>query len=100
MISFRKLRWDEWNIAHIARHNVTPDEVEEVCHGDPVIQTGKKGRKLVLGPTKANRIVLAVLDPEGKGKYYPVTARDASKKERKLYKQEKEVEENDKKQNS
>lgn len=82
---------------HIARHNVAPEEVEEICHGDPIVQTGKKGRKLIIGPTKQKRIVLVVLDHEGKGRYYPVTARDASRKERKLYKQEKEVQENEKK---
>lgn len=81
----------------IARHNVAPEEVEEICHGDPIVQTGKKGRKLIIGPTKQKRIVLVVLDHEGKGRYYPVTARDASRKERKLYKQEKEVQENEKK---
>lgn len=100
MALIRKLRWDEWNIAHIKRHNVTPEEVEDICHEDPIIQSGKKGRKLVIGPTKQNRMIVAVLDPEGQGKYYPVTARDASRKERKVYKQEKEVQENEKKQNS
>ena len=79
-----------------------PEEVEEICHGDPLVQKGKKGRKLVIGPTSTNRMIAAVLDPEGKGQYYPVTARHASRRERKLYKQEKEVQENDKtkKQNS
>ena len=34
MIVIRRLIWDSWNITHIARHDVTPDEVEDVCHGD------------------------------------------------------------------
>ena len=33
MIVIRRLVWDTWNIVHIARHDVVPDEVEEVCHG-------------------------------------------------------------------
>lgn len=98
MTFIRKLRWDEWNIAHINRHNLVPEEVEETCNDDPLVQAGKKGRKLVIGPTKKNRMITVILDPEGYGKYYPVTARDASRKEKKLYKQEKEVQENDKNQ--
>jgi hypothetical protein len=36
MIFIRRLVWDSWNVAHIARHEVTPDEVEEVCHGEHI----------------------------------------------------------------
>jgi hypothetical protein len=32
----QKLIWDEWNISHIARHDVSPEEVEQVCHGKPI----------------------------------------------------------------
>jgi len=89
MLFIRRLIWDSWNIEHVARHQVTPDEVEEVCHGDPVVQEGKKGRSLVFGPTKAGRMLTVVLDPEGRGLYYPVTARPASRKERAVYTSEK-----------
>jgi len=27
--------WDQGNLAHIAKHKVTPDEAEEVVLGDP-----------------------------------------------------------------
>ena len=91
VILIRKLRWDDWNITHIARHKLTPEEVEDMCHKDPLIQAGKKSRILLIGPTAKSRMITVILDPEGKGKYYPVTARDASRKERKLYKEEKEV---------
>lgn len=57
MIFIQKLRWDQWNIAHIARHNVIPEEVEEICHRDPLVQKGKKGRKLVIGSTSTNKII-------------------------------------------
>lgn len=33
MIIVRELIWTERNIDHIARHNVTREEVEQVCHG-------------------------------------------------------------------
>jgi uncharacterized DUF497 family protein len=28
--------WDEANVAHVARHNVTPEEVEQVFTNDPM----------------------------------------------------------------
>ena len=86
MINISKLIWDSWNVAHIARHNVTPEEVEQVCHFDPVVQKGKKGRLLVFGPTNNGRMLVAILDKEEeKDVYYPVTAYKASKKLAKLY---------------
>jgi len=33
MIKIRKLIWDKWNINHITKHNVTKDEIEELCNG-------------------------------------------------------------------
>ncbi|MDO8487191.1 MAG: hypothetical protein Q7S45_02785 [Candidatus Curtissbacteria bacterium] len=86
MISIHKLVWDWWNIAHIARHSVTAEEVEQVCHIDPVVQKGKKGRLLVFGPTETGRILAVILDQEEeKGVYYPITAYKASKKLEKVY---------------
>ena len=37
MIRVDRLIWDERNVAHIARHKVMPQEVEEVCHNNPAI---------------------------------------------------------------
>jgi uncharacterized DUF497 family protein len=86
MITINKLLWDEWNVAHIARHDVSQIEVEEVCHSDPIVEQGKKGRLLIIGYSLNKRILSIILDPEDqKDVYYPVTARTASKKERKIY---------------
>ncbi len=87
MIVVRRLIWDPWNTGHIARHEVTPEEVEEVCHGDPVVQVGKHGRSLVFGPTQSGRMLTVVVDPESgeMGVYYPVTASLASRRERAIY---------------
>lgn len=90
MIKIQKLLWDTWNIEHIARHDVAPDEVENVCHNDPVVQQGKKGRLLIIGLTKNDRALTVILDPEEQeGIYYPVTAHAASRRERKIYSTEK-----------
>src|SRR5215211_5221610 len=34
IMQIRRLSRDDWNIEHVARHAVTQDEVEAVCHGD------------------------------------------------------------------
>lgn len=86
MIEIIRLIWDDWNVAHIARHTVLPIEVEEVCHDDPTEERGYNHRILLVGPTRAGRILALVLAPkEEQGVYYPVTARDASRKERRAY---------------
>lgn len=86
MIHIRRLVWDGWNIDHIARHKVTPEEAEEVCHSDFLLLEGKKGRLLIIGLTQQGRMLAVVLDPESEaGVYYPVTARSAATKERRLY---------------
>jgi len=94
MLVVRRLIWDAWNTAHIARHDVTPDEVDELCQADPLVQEGKKGRLAVSGMTSAGRFLIAILDPEPEpGTYYPVTAHPASGKYRRIYEQEKGKEE-------
>lgn len=93
MLYIRRLIWDQWNVAHIARHDVNAVEAEEVFQGDPVVQEGKKGRSLVFGRTRAGRMLTVVLDPTEAADvydvYYVVTARPASRRERAIYTREK-----------
>ena len=90
-ILINTLIWEDSNVAHIARHDVTPLEVEQICQGSNIVRQGKKGRLLVIGLTEQGRMITAALDPEDTaGVYYPVTARPASKKERRLYQEEQE----------
>lgn len=88
----RRLLWDEGNVAHIARHDVVPEEVEEVCHATPLVLDSYGGRYLVIGSTAKGRAITAVIEPEIKepGTYYPITARSASKKEQRLLADDKE----------
>jgi hypothetical protein len=86
VIIVRKLIWDSWNVRHIARHNITTEEVEAVCHGLALILRGQqKGRLLLTGPTEERRMISIVLESNGHGIYYPVTAYDADPKDIVLY---------------
>jgi uncharacterized DUF497 family protein len=81
--------WPEDRIEHIAQHGVTPEEVEAVCFGKPLVLRAKSEGEnpvyYVLGQTDAGRYLFCVLIrfPDGKG--YPVTAREMSAKEKRRY---------------
>ena len=85
--------WPRDRIEHIARHGVTPQEVEKMCAGRPLVQHGKSRGKspvhYVLGRTEAGRYLLAVIIrlPDGKG--YPVTARPMTAREKRRYRMRK-----------
>lgn len=82
-----RLVWDAWNVDHIAKHGVTPDDVEAAIAGDTVARETYKGRLLVLGPTRAGRLLAVVIGPvpDEPGAYYTFSARAASRAERRHY---------------
>ena len=45
--------WDDKNVAHIARHNVEPEEAEEVFFDKPFIRRSRDGRYIALGQSWA-----------------------------------------------
>jgi uncharacterized DUF497 family protein len=81
--------WSDDRIAHIGRHNVLPEEFEEICFGYALVlrakSTGKNPVYYVLGETEAGRHLLCVVIsfPDGKG--YPVPARDMTEAEKRRY---------------
>ena len=79
--------WDSANIEHIARHNIGPDEVENVAFDDePWIRKGRRGTRYMLGYTVAGRYLFIVYVLKGKGIARVITAMDMDEKTRKLYK--------------
>ncbi len=80
----RRLIWDEWNIDHIARHNVEPEEAEEVCRSKNLFERGKDGAYQITGQTETGRYLTIILVPRTNS-FYLVTARDASDSERRRY---------------
>jgi hypothetical protein len=89
MLVIRRLLWDTWNISHIARHGVIPDEVEYVCQHNPLVIRGKiRNRVVLIGETEEQRLLGVVLENHGAGKYYPLTAYDALPADKTLYTRE------------
>jgi uncharacterized DUF497 family protein len=91
LLDIRRVIFDSWNVPHIARHEVAPEEVEQVCFSDDyIVRTTYKERFLLVGPTWSGRMLAVVLEPEPEqGHFYAVTARPASRQERRIYAREK-----------
>jgi hypothetical protein len=75
--------WDEDNLRHIARHNVTSQEAEQVVSGSPLVlevqYRGGEQRTLCAGRTRAGRPV-AVVFTIRPGRIRVVTAFTANRK--------------------
>lgn len=83
--------WPPEQIDHIARHDVTPEEFEEVCFGRALTlrakSTGQNPVYYLLGQTEAGRFLFCVVIhfPDGRG--YPVTARPMTPQEKRRFTQ-------------
>jgi len=67
---------------HIARHNVTVEEVEEVVYGRPFVRRERNGYYRSSGQTMGGRYLTVFLVPIAPGIGSLVTARDATPSER------------------
>jgi len=89
VLLIHELLWPMDRVEHIARHGITPDEVEEVCLGRPLIlrakSQGESPAYYVLGQSKQGRYLFAVILRFADGKGFPVTARPMTPKERRRY---------------
>lgn len=80
-----RIEWDEDSVDHIARHNVEPEEVEELLVRRHLWHRGRAGRYEALGRSASGRYLMAVLAPRGSHVYRVVTARDMTNSERKRF---------------
>ena len=88
-IVIKKLIWDEFNTEHIKKHKVIVEEVESIAKKIIFHKKAKNNRYSIIGRA-GTRILTIIISRVGVGIYYPVTARDSAKKERrKVYEKEK-----------
>ncbi|KAF0124954.1 MAG: hypothetical protein FD189_2004 [Elusimicrobia bacterium] len=80
-----RLDWDEANIAHVARHNITPDEVDEAFKEKHLIFKSRDGRYMLLGRSAAGRYLMVAFTVKV-GVARVITARDMNHAEKKRYK--------------
>jgi uncharacterized DUF497 family protein len=82
-----EFEWDDENIEHVARHRISPDEVEDVAFDDePWVKSGREETRYMLGYTVGGRYLFVVYVLKGKGKARVITAMDMDEKTRRLYK--------------
>ena len=80
------ITWTEESEDHIARHGVTPEEVQEALYTRPRwITPGRSETTLVFAMTNAGRHLLVVIAPALDGGVYVVTARDLTDSERRTF---------------
>ena len=71
--------WTERSVDHIAKHGLSPKEIEEACFNEmtsPYIRSGKDNLHYVFGRTDAGRFIFVVVKRERPGQVGIVTARD------------------------
>jgi uncharacterized protein len=90
-VKIQEFIWPADRVDHISRHGVRPEEVEEVCFGQALVQRaeslGKSPVYYVLGQTSSGRHLFCVVIQFSDGKGFPVTARPMTQKERRRYNQ-------------
>jgi len=84
-IEIHELDWDAWNEEHIAQHGVSRTDVEEICLGRRQADVAHGDRLRIIGRTSAGRVVVAILDPLGGGRYYCVTSFPATGRTRREF---------------
>ena len=82
------VRWDDWNTAHIARHGVSEEEVDDVVLDRASLRLrSRAGTYVVLGVTAAGRRLFVAVALEAGGDVYPITARAMTTSDRKRWEQ-------------
>ena len=90
LTKFAEFDWDEANILHIAKHNVTPEEAEEIFSDknnvfmEDVNHSIVEKRFLIIGKTRKGRLLYQVFTKRG-NKIRVISSRNINRKEVKLY---------------
>ncbi len=65
----REIWWTDKSEDHIAAHNVTPDEVEQILYTRPrLVLKGREATEYVFGTTDEGRYLLVVLTESTEGR--------------------------------
>ncbi|HEY6313635.1 MAG TPA: hypothetical protein VIY52_22920 [Streptosporangiaceae bacterium] len=80
-----EFQWTDDSEERIAKHGVTPEEVEQATQRPFYTMPGRGGTTLLLGQTQAGRYLLVVLARAGDGRWHVVTARAMTDSERRVF---------------
>ena len=83
------IKWTDKSIEHIARHAISPKEVEEVCFNEndaPFIRSGRENLHYAFGKTYSGRFLFIVVRFIRQGEVRVITARDMNAWEKSYFK--------------
>ena len=83
-----ELEWDDDNVDHLARHAITPEEVEELFQEATVRRRGgtdAPDRVRILGRTTAGRYLTLIVQQKESGLIRPFTGWEMRSHERDIY---------------
>ena len=84
-IRAKNLKWDKWNRGHIAKHNLTPRQVENVLFDENRKFLDTYDNRFAILGRMGKRLLFVVLAKQTGRKFYVVSARDMNKRERNFY---------------
>jgi len=79
------LYWDDENIEHISKHNVDPQEVEDVCFGTYIIRREGDRRYILSGQSANGRYLNVVIERVSKELFRLITAFEMSENYKRRY---------------
>jgi uncharacterized DUF497 family protein len=84
-----EFRWNDWNLEHVRRHGVSPDEAELVVQTArrPFPRRAADGRFLVWGRGVGGRLVQVVFLVDPDYSVYIIHARPLSEREKRRFRQ-------------
>ncbi len=77
--------WDDANSAHVGRHGVRQDEIEEALLGRCRLIRARDGYYVGLGRSDAGRYLFVVFEYLGGGVARPFSAREMTPRDRRIY---------------
>ena len=87
--NFTSILWDRdddprGNVQHIARHNLTMDDIEDVFQNPTGTGISRSsGRPVIFGETRTGRYILVAYEVINAATAYPITAYEVPKPKRK-----------------
>ena len=82
-----RLRWNEWNVEHLERHGVTPEEAERIVRlaKPPYPRPRADGRWLVWGRGDGGRMLQVIFVADEEDEVYVIHARPLTDRETRSY---------------
>lgn len=81
-------RWNDWNVQHIARHGVTPEEAEDVVRAasPPYPEYRGDGKWIVIGQSRVGLYLQVIfIEDNDQGTLYVIHARPLTDTEKRRY---------------